>query len=77
MPDRETAAALLEQVALRLQIYAKMLRGEATDNTGRGYWNITCSLLEQAVGYKVLPLEQYNALLDLAEEAIRSRKEPR
>jgi hypothetical protein len=69
--EYERMAHGLEEVAAAMCHYARVLRGEEVDYTGRGQWAILCGHLEEVMGVKVITKEQYSAFLALDPEGRR------
>jgi hypothetical protein len=63
----------LEEVAKMMQHYAKVLRGEEKDMTGRGAWTILCDRLSRVMNCKVITLEQYKAFKKLSDQDFEGR----
>lgn len=67
MDDPIKTAEQLEEVAKMMQHLAKILRGEAQDMTGMGYWRILCNHLGRAMNCEVITAEQYVAFKELSD----------
>jgi len=71
--DRNIAAAKLDEVAEMMRHFARVLRGEAEDHTGRGAWRILCGHLEKTMHCKIISAEQYQAFIEFSEADFRRR----
>ena len=71
--DLDNVANELDKIADNLKLFAKILRGEDKDMTGRGAWKVWCDSLSRAMDCKIITNEQYASFKRLCDEDFERR----